>query len=112
MTLREKQSLFVALVADLITHAHSLGYDLTFGEAWRSPEEAVRLAKAGKGIAKSLHCDRLALDLNLFKDGIYLRGTEAHRTLGLWWEGLNDLCSWGGRFGDGGHYSLSHGGRK
>lgn len=112
MTLREKQSLFVVLVARLIDYASALGYELTFGEAYRSPEEAARLAKAGKGIAKSLHTSRLAIDLNLFKDGVYQRGTEAYRPLGEWWERQDPLCKWGGFFGDGNHFSLTHGGRK
>jgi hypothetical protein len=111
MTLREKQSLFVVLVSKLIERASQLGYELTFGEAMRSPEEAARLAKLGKGIANSLHCQRLAIDLNLFKDGTYLSSTAAHEPLGEWWERQHELCRWGGRFQDGNHYSLSHGGR-
>lgn len=119
MTLRQKQSLFVVLVAELIQYAVSLGYDLTFGETYRSPEEAARLAALGKGITNSLHCQRLAIDLNLFKDGVYLSSSESHRPLGEWWEQRHAMCRWGGRFKDasgrpkpdGGHYSLSHGGR-
>lgn len=115
MTLREKQSVFVRLVAELIRHAYAEGYELTFGDAYRSPEEAARLAKTGKGISKSLHTQRLAVDLNLFKDGKYLASSEAHRPLGEWWEACSAgeiQCCWGGRFGDGNHYSISHGGRK
>ena len=111
MTLRQKQSLFVRLVARLIQRAESEGYELTFGEAWRSKEEAARLAKAKKGLAKSLHTERLAIDLNLFLAGEWLKTTEAHRPLGEWWEQQHELCRWGGRFHDGNHYSLTHGGR-
>lgn len=115
MTLREKQSVFVPLIARLIQYAYAEGYELTFGEALRSAEEAARLAKTGAGIAKSLHIDKLAIDLNLFKDGKYLSASEAHRPLGEWWEAQStpDLqCCWGGRWGDGNHYSIAHGGRK
>jgi hypothetical protein len=112
MTLRQKQSLFATLVATLIQQAVALGYEVTLGEAYRSPEEAARLAKVGTGIANSLHTLKLAIDLNLFRDGIYLSSTEAHRPLGEWWEQQHDLCRWGGRFGDGNHYSVTHGGRK
>lgn len=112
MTLREKQSLFVTLVAGLIVEATHRGYDLTFGETYRSPEEAERLAKLGKGIRNSLHTIRLAVDLNLFRDGVYLSSTESHRLLGEWWERQHELCRWGGRFHDGNHYSLEHGGRR
>lgn len=115
MTLREKQSLFVILIAKLIDHAYAVGYDMTFGECWRSPEEAVRLAKAGKGVKNSLHCSRLAIDFNLFLNGKYLTKTEEYADLGLWWEaqsGLNYECVWGGRFNDGNHFSIAYGGRK
>lgn len=115
MTLRQKQSAFVRLVARLIYQATSMGYELTFGEAKRSAEEAARLAKLNKGIKNSLHVLQLAIDLNLFRDGRYLTSTEAHRPLGEWWEAQSTpelQCTWGGRFGDGNHYSVAHGGAK
>lgn len=112
MTLRQKQSLFVRLVSALLIEADARGYELTFGETWRPPETAALYAKQGKGIKNSLHCQRLAIDLNLFRDGKYLSSTAAHQPLGEFWEGLHPLCRWGGRFGDGNHYSLEHGGRK
>ena len=102
MTLREKQSLFVRLTAKLIDFATQQGYELTYGDAW---------ARTGhrKG---SLHYDRLAVDFNLFRDGIWLTATEAHRELGEYWESLHPLARWGGRFSDGNHYSVEHQGRK
>lgn len=115
MTLRQKQSKFVELVARLINFAIGEGYELTFGEAYRSIEEAARLAGLKKGIKNSLHIQRLAIDLNLFKDGRYLSSTESHKTLGEWWESQSTSkyeCVWGGRFGDGNHYSIAHEGRK
>ena len=109
MTLRGKQSFFAVLVAQLIQYATGLGYEVTFGEAYRSPEEAARLAKLGKGIAASLHTSRLAIDLNLFRNGVYLSSTEAHRPLGEWWERQHPMCRWGGRFkrADGNHYEIN-----
>lgn len=115
MTLREKQSLFATLAAKLILRANQTGYAVTFGETYRSPEEAARLAAEGRGIKTSLHTQRLAIDLNLFKEGTYLTTSDAHRPLGEWWEALSTpdyQCCWGGRFGDGNHYSIAHGGRK
>ena len=111
MTLREKQSFFATLVALLIQHATREGFEVTLGEAYRSPEDAARLAKAGKGIKNSLHTQRLAIDLNLFRDGKFLSSSESHKPLGEWWEQQHPLCRWGGRFKDGNHYSLEHGGR-
>jgi hypothetical protein len=117
LTLREKQSRFAVLVAQLILEAQRLGYQVTFGEAYRSPEEAARLAHAGLGIARSLHTDRLAIDLNLFVDGVYQTATSAYGELGAWWEAQSDdevVCAWGGRFAraDGNHFSIAHGGRR
>lgn len=115
MTLRQKQSIFVKLVGKLIKFAYDSGYELTFGETYRSPEEAARLAKLGKGIKKSLHISKLAIDLNLFKNGYYLKSTESHKPLGEWWEKQSTSeynCAWGGRFGDGNHYSIEHQGIK
>ena len=112
MTLREKQSKFAKMVAELIQHATSLGYEVTFGEAYRTPEQADLNAKKGSGIRNSLHTMRLAIDLNLYKNGVWLQKSEDHKQLGLFWEGLGG--SWGGRFSkpDGNHYSLSHDGVK
>jgi hypothetical protein len=115
VTLREKQSAFAALAAKLILKAPAFGFEVTLGEAWRSPEEAARLAKLGKGIKNSLHAQRLAMDLNLFRQGQYLRSTEHYQPLGEWWEAQSTEeveCAWGGRWGDGNHFSVCHGGRK
>jgi len=100
------------LLATLIVQAEALGYETTGGELHRSPHEALRLANTGvRAIKRSLHCDRLAIDLLLFKDGIYLTGTDDYKTLGEWWEKQNPLCRWGGRFEDGNHFSITHEGR-
>lgn len=115
MTLREQQSLFVRLLGMLIFEAYERGYELTLGEGWRPPEMVKIYANDGRGSGSSLHPDRLAQDLNLFKDGVWLKTTEDHRELGEWWEKLHPLCRWGGRFHDrpdGNHYSLEYNGRK
>lgn len=115
MTLRQKQSKFARLVSLLIIEAEERGYEVTLGECYRSPEEAARLAKLKKGIKNSVHTLKLAIDINLFKDGKYLTSTESHKQLGEWWEAQSNNqinCCWGGRFGDGNHYSIEHNGRK
>lgn len=116
MTLREKQSSFAIAVAHLILKAAEMGYEVTLGEAWRSEHEAKRHALAGSGIRRSLHQDRLAIDLNLFRHGEWLTSTESHRPLGEYWESLSTDeydCAWGGSWGDdGNHYSITHEGRK
>lgn len=110
MSLGEKQRRFTRMIADLIVYAYKNGYELTWGEAYRTPEQAALNAQKGTGITNSLHCDRLAVDFNLFKDGKYLTSTEDHLPLGEFWESIGG--TWGGRFNDGNHYSLSYNGRK
>lgn len=100
MTLRERQSKFVRMVADLILFAYASGYELTFGDAW---------AKTGH-IQGSFHYKRLAIDLNLFKDGKWLKSTQDHAPLGEYWESIGG--SWGGHWNDGNHYSLGEGRKK
>jgi hypothetical protein len=113
VTLRQKQSLFAKHVARLILRAYALGYEVTLGEALRTQAQAAANAASGAGIANSLHCEKLAIDLNLFRDGKYLSATESHRELGEWWEQQHELARWGGRFRrpDGNHYSFAHAGR-
>lgn len=113
MTLWQTQCAFTALVPRLIDKALELGYTVTLGDAFR--DERVHGAfgvKMGYGHPKSGHKKRLAIDLNLFKDGEYLEGTDAHRELGEWWEKQHELARWGGRFNDGNHYSFEYEGVK
>ena len=111
MTLSEKQQLFTVMVASLIHWAEEHGYRLTFGEAYRTPEQAALNAKKGSGISNSLHTQRLAVDFNLFVNGQYKTRTEDYLPLGEYWESLGG--AWGGRFKsrpDGNHFSLEHNG--
>jgi hypothetical protein len=98
MTLRKKQSKFAVMISKLIVFAIENGYEVTF-----CPEHE-------RHIKNSLHYIGLAKDLNLFKDGKYLTKTEDHVALGEYWESLGG--TWGGRFNDGNHYSLTHNGVK
>ena len=96
MSLRKQQSQFARMVGLLINYATLQGYEITFGDAY---------AKSGH-IDGSFHYKRLAIDLNLFKNGEYLTETQDHKPLGLFWESIGG--TWGGRFKkpDGNHYSL------
>lgn len=138
-TLGDLQKLFIELFAQWITWALSKGYRFSFGEAKRSDEqseinamgETARIELAGlirpffsrlsdailnngkaDGIRKTAHGNQLAIDLNAFKDGKYLILTDQWKELGEYWESLNPLCRWGGRFGDGNHLSLEYNGIK
>jgi len=110
-TLRQKQSRFASMIPGLINKAQELGFEITLGDAYRDPRlHGWPGVKMGYGHSKSAHKVRLAIDLNLFKDGAYLSKTEDHKPLGEWWEAQGG--TWGGRFNDGNHYSLEHDGIK
>lgn len=131
LTLGQKQEFFAEMLPRLIDKAHALGFAVRVGEVERSRAAAewnathCRVCKKSRadhtpdsghefaaiGIRNSLHCDRLAIDLLLFRDGRYLTDTESYREIGEWWERQDHLCRWGGRFDDGGHFSVTHSGR-
>jgi len=93
MTLRNEQSEFAKRLPLLLLYIIVQGYEITFGDF-----------KATTGHSEnSFHYKRLAADINLFKDGKYLKLTEDHKQFGLFWENLGG--SWGGRWNDGNHYS-------
>jgi len=103
-TLSQKQGHFAFMVGRLLAFVDGLpGYYVTFGDAYSKPAYCEHMPD-------SLHFSRLAVDLNLFVDGEYRPETEAYLPLGLFWESIGG--SWGGRFKDGNHFSLSHNGKK
>lgn len=109
MTLGELQRAFAKVLPRLIDKAHELGYEVTLGDGYRDPRVFGPVGtEKGYGNAYSGHKRRLAIDLNLFRDGVYLTSTEDHRELGEWWESLGDRHCWGGRFNDGNHYSFEY----
>ena len=130
MGMRAEQSRFAKMLPLLLNYIHFCGYECTFGDTWafnlwpiiRVLENVllvlphaplVRVIKILKRHAHkkgSCHYLRLAIDINLFKDGVYLMTTEDHRKFGEFWELLGG--SWGGRFNDGNHYSIEYHGRR
>lgn len=115
MTLGEKQRLFTKCVGQLINWSYANGYELTFGDAFRSPEQAALNAQKGSGIANSLHTQRLAIDLNLFINGVYQSDSSVYKPLGDFWKSLDAGCCWGGDFttrADGNHFSITWNGVK
>lgn len=131
----QKQCRFLRMTGQLFDFLHSQGYQAKYGEAKRSdeqaeinaigeagrlqlaalieldfPELASKILNNGKnnGIRNSTHGLQLAIDIDLFRNGRYLANTDDHLPLGLFWESIGG--TWGGRFGDGNHYSLEHGG--
>ena len=95
MGMVDKQNEFSLMAAKLILKAAELGFQVTLGDAYRDQ-------RCPYGSKSSRHRQRLAIDLNLFRGGVYLTKTEDHKPLGEWWESCGGI--WGGRFDDGNHY--------
>lgn len=139
MSLQQMRVLFTHLVAQLLLYMDSQGFSPALNECGRSDEQSVinslgedgrakvaallehdypalalAITNNGKanGILFSLHRDKLAVDIDLYKNGAYLPDDASHEQFGDWWEKQNPLARWGGRFGDGNHYSLEYGGRR
>lgn len=109
----KSQSKFTLMVGQLIMYAYWLeGYDLSFGDAWRStsPLKIPGITKTFtfqellffNGYSKvkySRHNDRLAVDFVLRFHGelVTKKTAEAWRPLGEFWEKIGGR--WGGRFG-------------
>jgi len=89
------------------------GYEPAFGEAWRPEWVAEKYAAEGKGIRNSLHCDRMAIDIIIRKNGVEV-GKEDYKRCGEVWKALDPLNCWGGDFTkyDGQHFSQTYQGRK
>jgi hypothetical protein len=121
MTLGDKQRLFGKLFPMLIMYAHTLDFEVAISYCKRCEDCQVghrrschkfKLAGDLDLFKDRKYLTKLAGDLDLFKDRKYLTKTEDHRELGEFWEKLHPLCRWGGRFGDGNHYSIEHGGTR
>jgi len=109
MRLSMKQRLFKECVGDLIQFAYDLGYELSFGDAFRDERVHGKWGeKESYSAGKSCHKVRLAVDFNLFVDGVYISDGShpAWKVLGEYWETLNDNARHGGRFDDSGHFSF------
>ena len=97
-------------LCDLLQWIHANGFECTLGEAHRTAEQAAIYAADGRGINESLHRERLAIDLNIFKDGRWITSSDELKPVGLYWESIGG--AWGGRFGDGNHFSFPIDGRR
>ena len=120
MTLRQKQSLFVKYLGMLIEYAYRRGYELTLADGsidnprfMRGSDGELRKMEDAHHMRGSLHYKRLAQDLNLFVKGKWITQGDhpAWKDLGEFWEKLDPICRWGGRFRDANHFSLTHEGK-
>lgn len=96
-----EQDLFMSDLTFLIQFARSrLNLQVTGGELFRSLEQEEQYIKEGKSSLKdpahNLHTQRLAIDLNFFKDGQQLLTKEELQPVGAYWESLDTKNHWGG----------------
>lgn len=115
MTLGQRQRIFTRNIGCLIEYAYSIGIELTFGEAERTPSQVLLnyfgydvvlvdkklVLKKRNPTSKTLnskHPDRLAVDFNFFINGKLTYKYEDIKPLGDYWESLHDDNTWGGDF--------------
>lgn len=112
-------------VGKLILFAYENGYELTGGELQRTKSqqylyfEGFKLIKLGsvlklfktKILSKTMfskHLSKLAIDLNLFKDGKLLYKKEDFKLVSEYWKSLNERNNCGYFWGwDFGHFQTS-----
>lgn len=109
MSLVQEQAAFLLDVCHLIKTATSVGFVVTGGELYRTADQQQIYVQTGRSkTMNSKHLERLAIDLNFFKDGKLIYDREILQPLGDYWESLNPLNSWGGNghsFKDTPHFS-------
>lgn len=96
MALGQEQEIFAAQAAELIQKAIELGFGVRLGEVLRTPEQQKLYYNSGASkTMNSQHLKKLAIDLNLIKDGRLATAAET-RELGKWWEARDPQNRWGG----------------
>jgi len=97
MSLVAAQAEFLLHMGKLVEYATNAGFQVTAGELYRTPEQQEIYMKTGRSqTMNSLHLQRLAVDLNFFKDGKLVYNKQVLSPLGAFWESLHPLNSWGG----------------
>jgi hypothetical protein len=99
VSLVDEQAGFLKDVAKLINKCFELGFLVTGGELWRTPEQqAIYLKKGLSKTSDSMHLKRCAIDLNFFKDGVLVGKRDPLIPVGEYWQSLNPKNRWGGNF--------------
>lgn len=92
-----EQAAFLLDVCLLINKATEMGFQVTAGELYRTPEQQQIYVKTGRSrTMNSLHLQRRAVDLNFFVNGKLCYDKDTLAPLGAYWESLHPLNSWGG----------------
>jgi hypothetical protein len=111
MTLGEKQEFFMRQLPRLIDKVHELGYEIRGGDLFRDPRSHGAMGVIGVyGHKNSCHKLKLAIDLNLFKDGRFITDSEGHKDIGAWWiaQHPDNRCGVFFSIPDPNHYSMTH----
>jgi len=96
----DKQWEFAKNVSALLQWIERRGWKVTFGDAYRD-------SRCNYGSKSSKHRRRLAIDLNLFVNGIYqTQATEEYLEVARQWESMPH-CRSGARFNDINHFEYS-----
>jgi len=103
MTVGEKQERFTEMYCSLLLYLLAKRYRIR-------QKYLLRCDDCKVGHTTSLHKLGLAIDLVFMDDSGPITDTEQYREAGEFWEALGG--SWGGRFYDGGHFSLEHNGMR
>jgi hypothetical protein len=139
LTLIEARIEFTRCLTDLLHVADIDGHDMMIAEVvrdrmtaeWNSRHCRVMLGKnrcertrdehpsTGHefkpiGIAKSVHCSGLAVDLYIIENKAISNDEKKYASLGAYWKSLHPLARWGGDFEgfpDLGHFSFTWEGR-
>jgi len=116
--LATRQILFARCLGRLLTYAAIRGYVLQPRETGVAETRKSRDGdpyRDGVHMPGSLHYLGLATDTVLIVNGSVITRSDdpAYVDLGQYWDSLDGLCRWGGRFSsaDGNHFSVSYGGR-
>ena len=97
MSLVDHQAAFLLDMGRLVQKATELGFVVTGGELARTPEQQAIYVKTGRSkTMNSIHLKRCAIDLNFFKNGKLVYDKVSLAPLGVYWESLHPLNSWGG----------------
>lgn len=97
MSLVATQAEFLLDACKLVQYATAAGFTVTGGELWRPIEMQQLYLKTGRSkTLNSQHLDRLAIDLNFFKNGRLVGTRDELMKLGEYWESLNPKNRWGG----------------
>jgi hypothetical protein len=99
MSLSQEQAAFLLDACKLIEYATQVGWTVTGGELYRTPEQQEIYLKTGRSkTMASNHLKRCAIDLNFFKDGKLVWDKTQLAPIGAYWESLHPKNRWGGNF--------------